>query len=97
MTDKKKAEIEFAKQTLKEAIARMTSELLAANEAVHKVVELESKDDPDEFRVMDLGSLVDCLGNMCTPQIKLLGDIAVVLHGLETEEMREGEPVVSRH
>lgn len=61
------------------------------------MVELESKDDPDEFRVMELGSLVDRLGDMCTPQIKLLGDIAVVLHHLETEKKREGEPVVSRH
>jgi hypothetical protein len=35
-------------------------------------------------------------GDMCTPQIKLLSDIAVMLHSLhEKEEKQEGEPVVS--
>jgi hypothetical protein len=93
-----KAEIEFAKRALKEALERMKPELIAANEAAHKIVGLEVKDGPDESRLVELGYLVDWAGNMCTPQIKLLGDIAVVLHNLhQKEENREGEPVAHRH
>jgi hypothetical protein len=90
MTDKTNAQIEFAKQALREALDRMESELNAADEAAHKLVELESG-DPDEFRIMELGNLVDWTSHMCTPQIKLLGGIAAMLHKLHEGEERESD------
>jgi hypothetical protein len=47
-----------------EIVNQIVTATWPADEAAHKLVELESG-DPDEFRIMELGNLVDWISHMC--------------------------------
>jgi hypothetical protein len=51
---------------------RMKPELVACSEAAHKAKDADAGDDPEFDRVVELGSLVECLGGMCGPHLMLL-------------------------
>jgi hypothetical protein len=90
----KKAEIEFARQALKEALERMKPELVAAGEAAHKLDELENDEAEDSgfARIVDQGHLVNLLAQLCGPRLRVLTDIAEELAGLDCQEKEEDQP-----
>ena len=84
--DKSKAESQFNWEAVKESIERMKPELIACSEAAHKAK--DAVDDSDSDRLIELGSLVECLGGMCAPHLMLLHEIA---HALDEVHEAEGE------
>jgi hypothetical protein len=65
--DKSKQESQFNLDAIKESIERMKPELVTCSEAAHKAK--DAGDDPEFDRVVELGSLVECLGGMCGPHL----------------------------
>ena len=90
--DKSKQESQFNLDAIKESIDRMKPELSACSAAAHKAKDANAGDDPELDRVVELGSLVECLGGMCGPHLMLLHEIA---HALD--EVHEGEQEKRRH
>jgi hypothetical protein len=94
--DKSKAESQFNREAIRESIERMKPELIACSDAAHKAKDAEVGDDQDFDRLVELGSLVECLGGMCGPHLMLLHEIAHALdEAHETES--EGEKPHHRH
>ena len=86
--DKNKAESQFNWEAVKESIERMKPELIACSEAAHKAKDAVAGNDSDFDRLVELGSLVECLGGMCAPHLMLLHEIA---HALDEVHEAEGE------
>jgi hypothetical protein len=83
---------------LESALEAIIPLLQAASQASHKIKEAEAKDDPEqgEFdRLMDLGMLTDCVGNLCGPNLAVLVRVMFALMGSEHEE--EAEPQQLHH
>jgi hypothetical protein len=88
--DKSEQESRFNLEAIKDSIDRMKPELSACSRAAHKAKDAEDSDDPEFDRVAELGSLVQCLGEMCGPHIMLLHEIAHALDEVhEAEEEQE--------
>jgi len=92
--DKSKQESQCNLDAIKESIDRMKPELSACSAAVHKAKDANAGDDPELDRVVELGSLVECLGGMCGPHLMLLHEIA---HALDEVHDAEGEQEKRRH
>ena len=86
--DKNKAESQFNWEAVKESIERMKPELIACSEAAHKAKDAVAGNDSDFDRLVELGSLVECLGGMCAPHLMLLHEIA---HALDDDHEAEEE------
>ena len=80
MTDKRKTQHEFIRQTIKETIERMKPELGAASEAAHHLEEPEAEEEANFERIVELGYLVEVLANMCWPNLAVLYEVACALH-----------------
>jgi hypothetical protein len=94
--DKRKVKIQFNREALEESIERMKPELAACSKAAHKAKDAEADDDSDyaDFdRVVELGSLVDCLSGMTGPHLMVLHEIAYALDEL-VHETEGAEPNV---
>jgi hypothetical protein len=84
-------EREFIEQSLKEALERIRTELVAVNSIAHKACEFgpdtADASDEDQYveRLTDMGSVVDLMGVMCDTKIKLLADIARMLEAAADE------------
>src|SRR5690242_18240734 len=85
--DKIKAQSQFNWEAVKDSIERMKPELIACSEAAHKAKGV-AENDSDADRLVELGSLVECLGGMCAPHLMLLHEIA---HALDDVHEAEGE------
>ena len=79
MSDKSNAESQFNWEAVKESIERMKPELIACSEAAHKTKDAVAENASDADRLVELGSLVECLGSMCAPHLMLLHEIAHAL------------------
>ena len=86
--DKSKAESQFNWEAVKESIERMKPELIVCSEAAHKAKHAVAGNDSDFDRLVELGSLVECLGGMCAPRLMLLHEIA---HALDDVHEADGE------
>ena len=80
--DKSKQEGQFNLDAIKESVERMKPELSACSAAAHKAKDADAGDDPEFDRVVELGSLVECLGGMCGPHLMVLHEIAHALDGV---------------
>ena len=88
--DKSKAESQFNWEAVEESIERMKPELIACSDAVHKAKGAVAENDSDADRLVELGSLVECLAGMCAPHLMLLHEIADALDDVhETEGEQE--------
>jgi hypothetical protein len=97
MSDTEQAKRDFHLHAMKEAIDRMRPELKAASEAAHR---MKDHDDPginELDRTMELGSLVDCLSDLCAPHLRLLNHIAEALAALEAGEEKAKASPCHRH
>ena len=93
MTDeKRKAELHFNRQALKEAVERMKPELAAASEATHKYGADETPEGSDFDRTVALGYVIESLEGLCGPHLSLLNEIAEALYGLERGEAGQEIP-----
>ena len=92
--DKSKQESQCNLDAIKESIDRMKPELSACSAAAHNAKDANAGDDPELDRVVELGSLVECLGGMCGPHLMLLHEIA---HALDEVHDAEGEQEKRRH
>jgi hypothetical protein len=92
--DKSKAESQFNWEAIKESIERMKPELIACSDAAHKAKGAVAENDSDADRLVELGSLVECLGGMCAPHLMLLHEIA---HALDDVHEAEGEQEKRSH
>ena len=90
--EKTKAERNFNRQALKEAVERMKPELAAASEATHKYGADDTAEDSDFDRTVALGYLVDSLESLCGPHLWVLNEIADALYELETGEAGQEIP-----
>jgi hypothetical protein len=64
--------------------------MIACSEAAHKAKDAVAGNDSDFDRLVELGSLVECLGGMCAPHLMLLHEIAEALDDVhETEGEQE--------
>jgi len=86
--DMSKAESQFNWEAVEESIERMKPELIACSDAVHKAKGSVAENDSDADRIVELGSLVECLAGMCAPHLMLLHQIA---HALDDFHEAEGE------
>src|SRR5262245_26226953 len=66
----------------------MKPELIACSEAAHKAKDAVAENDSDADRLVELGSLVECLGGMCAPHLMRRHEIA---HALDDVHEAEGE------
>ena len=87
--DKSKQESQFNLDTIKESIERMKPELIACSEAAHKAKDAQVGDDQDFDRLVELGSLVECLGGMCALHLVLLHEIAHALDEVHEAEVEQ--------
>ena len=92
--DKSKAESQFNWEAVEESIERMKPELIPCSEAAHKAKNAVAGNDSDFDRVVELGSLVECLGGMCAPHLMLLHEIA---HALDDVHEAEGQQEKRSH
>jgi|SRR5215475_11514752 len=92
--DKSIQESQFNLDAIKESIERMKPELATCSAVAHKSKDADAGDDPEFDRVVELGSLVECLGGMCGPHLMLLHEIA---HALDEVHEAEGEQERRRH
>ena len=90
MANETKTKQEFIRQAIKEAVERMKPELHAASEAAHQLFEEGEADDQVDFeRTVELGYVVDRLGNFCAPNLAVLYELACALddfHGTAEQE-----------
>jgi hypothetical protein len=90
----KRAEAEraFNMSFVREAVKRMTPELVLASNAVHNIkrAEAEGDDDYHDFdQTVELGFLVDRACGLCAAHLSLLYEIACVLDHLYEDGLPE--------
>jgi hypothetical protein len=97
MAEKSKTEHEFIRQAIKEAVERMKPELRAASEAAHQLEEPEAEDEPNFQRIVELGYVVDALGNLCGPNLAVVYEVACALYEAHENEGEQGQEQTRRH
>jgi hypothetical protein len=95
--DKSKAESQFNWEAVKESIERMKPELIACSEAAHKAKHAVAGNDSDFDRLVELGSLVECLGGMCAPHLMLLHEIAHAIDDVHEADAEQEKKRSHRH
>jgi hypothetical protein len=80
-----KKSLEFMRQSLKEAVQRMSADLRHANKVAHELKRIDAAGEGDgsqDFdRTVELGSLVETAANMCPSSLAFLNEIADFLCG----------------
>ena len=69
----------------------MKPELIAANEAAHKAEDADSEEDAEFDRTFELGFLVESIGGLCGPHLRLLNEIVGALYEIHAGEEGHGQ------
>ena len=86
---RRKAEREFNRVALKEAVRRMRPELTIARDASHKYLENETDEDLAFDRTVALGWLIEGTEGLCGADLWVLIEIADTLSGDHEEGAQE--------
>jgi hypothetical protein len=87
-------EQEIARAKVRSAVGAAREMLAAASKAAHELKQQEDEEfsEEDDFgRVIALGYVVDAVSSLCEAHLKVLYDVALVLHEIEHGETERPE------